>query len=60
MEQSTKTIEVRSAMNDNVVLSFSHTEESETNIFTAGYKRICQAFNINRVDAESRYYISAN
>lgn len=60
MQKSNKTIEVRSTTNDNVVLTFSHTEESETNIFTAGYKRICEAFNINRVDAESRYYISGN
>jgi len=49
-------VEVRSTMNDNVVVSFAH-EDTGTNIVTAGYNKICNLLGINRVIAEQRYYV---
>lgn len=50
-------VEVRSAMNDNVVFSFENTDE-KTNIFTAGFSKVCSVLKINRVEAEQRYYVT--
>ncbi|WP_078598351.1 hypothetical protein [Evansella clarkii] len=58
MKQNTTVVEVRSAINDNVVMSFEHTSEESTNIITAGFSKICNALKINRVQAESRYYVT--
>ncbi|OMF76762.1 hypothetical protein [Paenibacillus glucanolyticus] len=53
-----KMVEVRSNINDNVVIRFEHVEESSVNIFTAGYKAICKRLGINRVQAEERFYVT--
>ncbi|KQY91014.1 hypothetical protein ASD24_24780 [Paenibacillus sp. Root52] len=53
-----KTIEVRSSINDNVVIRFEHVEDSSINIFTAGYQKICKLLKINRVQAEERFYVT--
>lgn len=50
-------IEVRSQINDNVVIAFEK-EADGVNVITAGFERICQAFGMNRVDAENRYYVT--
>lgn len=52
------TVEVRSAINDNVVISFEHTNDGSTNIVTAGFSKLCKAFKIDRMQAESRYYVT--
>lgn len=57
-KQIIETIEVRSAINDNVVVSFEHTADDSTNIFTAGFEKICKLCGIDRVQAESRYYVT--
>lgn len=51
-------VEVRSAITDNVVVSFVHEVDSTTNIFTAGYNKICEIVGMNRVQAENRYYVT--
>lgn len=51
-------IEVRSHINDNVVIQFNAPQDAQTNIVTAGFERICNALRINRVQAESRYYVT--
>ncbi|MBD7970302.1 hypothetical protein [Paenibacillus gallinarum] len=53
-----KIVEVRSNTNDNVVIRFEHVEDSSINIFTEGYKKICNRLGINRVQAEERYYVT--
>lgn len=57
--QSNETVrvEIRSQINDNVVLSFEK-EADGVNVITAGFERICRAFGMNRVDAENRYYVT--
>lgn len=52
------TVEVRSAINDNVVMSFEHTNDGSTNLVTAGFAKICKAFKIDRMQAENRYYVT--
>lgn len=54
----TVTVEIRSQLNDNVVISFEKQDDG-VNPISAGFDRICKAFGINRVDAESRYYVQA-
>lgn len=54
----TKTVEVRSAVNDNVVISFEHAESESVNIVTAGFNKICSAFGISRLQAENQYYVT--
>lgn len=51
-------VEVRSSINDNVVMRFEHTSDDSTNIVTAGFSKICSILKINRVQAESRYYVT--
>jgi len=51
-------IEVRSAVNDNVVVRFEQTVDNSTNIITAGMAKICELLNINRVQADTRYYVT--
>lgn len=51
-------VEVRSSMNDNVVISFETSDQS-VNIVSAGFARICDLLKINRVQAESRYYVTS-
>lgn len=53
-------IEVRSSINDNVVVSFERTEQDAKNVITAGYDKICRMLKINRVEAERRYYVTNN
>lgn len=56
--KSIEKVEVRSAINDNVVVSFEHSSDDSVNIITAGFSKICNMLNINRVQAESRYYVT--
>lgn len=58
-EVQVQTVEVRSAMNDNVVVSFEMTKDENSNMFTAGFQKICDMLKINRVEAEQRYYVAA-
>lgn len=58
-EVQVQTVEVRSAMNDNVVVSFEMTQDENANMFTAGFQKICDMLKINRVEAEQRYYVAA-
>lgn len=59
MEKKTiETVEVRSSINDNVVVRFEHSSDDSVNIITAGFSKICNMLNINRVQAESRYYVT--
>lgn len=59
MENTNQSIvEVRSAINDNVVARFEHTEDSSVNLITVGFAKICDMLKINRVQAESRYYVT--
>ena len=58
MENNKQIIEVRSAVNDNVVVRFEHVEDESINIFTEGFNRICNMLRINRVQAEERYYVT--
>lgn len=59
MEKKTiEKVEVRSSINDGVVMSFDHTSDESVNIITAGFSKICKAMRINRVQAESRYYVT--
>jgi len=51
-------IEVRSAVNDNVVVKFEHVCDESTNIITAGMTKICNLLKINRVQADQRYYVT--
>lgn len=51
-------VEVKSAINDNVIMSFEVKEEG-VNVITAGFKKICDVLGINRVQAESRYYVES-
>ncbi|MCR6108718.1 hypothetical protein HXA34_20690 [Salipaludibacillus agaradhaerens] len=51
-------VEVRSAVNDNVVMSFEHTNDEGANIVTAGFSKICSMLKINRVQAENQYYVT--
>ena len=51
-------IEVRSAVNDNVVVVFEHTCDPSTNMVTAGMNKICKLLGINRVQADARYYVT--
>ena len=51
-------VEVRSSINDNVVMRFEHANDESTNIITAGFAKICNVLKINRVQAESRYYVT--
>ncbi|MGX1266766.1 hypothetical protein RKD55_004710 [Rossellomorea marisflavi] len=51
-------VEVRSSINDNVVIRFEHSSDESTNIITAGFAKICNVLKINRVQAESRYYVT--
>lgn len=51
-------VEVRSTINDNVVMSFEHTSDESVNIITAGFAKICSMLKIDRVQAESRYYVT--
>lgn len=58
MEENKKhVIEVRSAINDNVVIRFEHKEDESVNVITAGFNKICKVLKINRVQAENRYYV---
>lgn len=57
MENKKHVIEVRSAINDNVVIRFEHQEDESVNVITAGFNKICKALKINRVQAENRYYV---
>lgn len=57
MANNKSVVEVRSAINDNVVIRFE-ADDNSTNIITAGFNRICEALKINRVQAESRYYVT--
>lgn len=50
-------VEVKSAINDNVIMSFEVRDEG-TNVITAGFKKICDMLKIDRVQAESRYYVT--
>lgn len=59
MNRETVMVEVRSTMNDNVVIAFEKSEHDPKNAITAGYDRICKAFGINRAEAERRYYVNA-
>ncbi|MCC2249014.1 hypothetical protein JUJ52_03455 [Virgibacillus sp. AGTR] len=56
--KTVETVEVRSSINDNVVVSFEHTSDDSANIVTAGFAKICNMLNINRVQAESHYYVT--
>ncbi|MGX1195868.1 hypothetical protein [Metabacillus sp. SLBN-84] len=56
--QSIEMVEVRSSVNDNTVLRFEHTGDDSINIVTAGFAKICTLLKINRVQAESRYYVT--
>ena len=51
-------VEVRSTVNDNVVMQFEQDNNTGTNFITAGYKKVCDMFRINRVEAGNRYYIT--
>lgn len=51
-------IEIRSNANDKAVITFEHTEDNSVNVITAGYNRVCAAFGIDRMNAESRYYVT--
>lgn len=55
---SNQTVEVRSSINDNVVVSFEQTTDESVNIISAGFTKICTIMKINRVQAESRYYVT--
>ena len=55
IKSNTQIVEVKSAMNDNVVVSFE--VDASRNIFTEGFSKICGMLNINRVEAEQRYYV---
>lgn len=57
MENKKHVIEVRSAINDNVVIRFENTEDESVNVITAGFNKICKVLKINRVQAENRYYV---
>ena len=50
-------IEVRSAINDNVVHSFEVEQNDSVNIVSAGYDKICKLFGIDRVSASNNYYV---
>ena len=54
----TEVIEVRSAINDNVVVRFEQTIDESTNVITAGMNKICDLLKINRVQADARYYVT--
>jgi hypothetical protein len=56
--QTIETVEIRSAINDNVVVRFEHTSDDSVNLITAGFSKICNMLKINRVQAESRYYVT--
>lgn len=56
--KTNQTIEVRSKSNDKAVLTFTHSEESGVNLITAGYNKVCAAFGIDRMNADSRYYVT--
>lgn len=58
VSSQTVKIEIRSQINDNVVLSFEKQDDG-INPISAGFERICKAFGMNRVDAENRYYVKA-
>ena len=51
-------IEVRSSINDNLVVSFEHSQDESVNLVTAGYNKICSMFKIDRMNAENRYYVT--
>lgn len=51
-------MEVRSAVNDKVIMSFEHTADNSVNVITAGYNKVCAAFGIDRMNAENRYYVA--
>lgn len=53
--ENNQIIEVRSAINDNVVMTFEH--DTSINVVTAGFNKICQLLHINRVQAEKHYYV---
>lgn len=57
MKQNT-IIEVRSHINDNIVIQFNAPEDAQVNVISAGFERICKALRINRVQAESQYYVT--
>lgn len=57
-KKSIETVEVRSSINDNVVVRFEHSSDDSVNLITAGFSKICNMLNINRVQAESRYYVT--
>lgn len=59
LNRSTITVEVRSAINDNVVIAFEKSEHEPKNAITAGYDRICKTLGISRAEAERRYYVNA-
>lgn len=54
----TQKVEVRSLVNDNAVITFEQTHDESVNLISVGYSRICKMLGINRVEAESRYYVS--
>lgn len=51
-------VEVRSSVNDKVVITFEHKTDNSVNLVTAGYNRVCAAFGIDRMNAENRYYVA--
>lgn len=56
--QKMVTVEVRSLLNENTVIQFQTTETPTTSVISEGWSRICKALKMNRVQAESRFYVT--
>lgn len=55
---NTVKVEVRSIHNDMPVIQFETVESPTTSVISEGWSRLCNMIKSDRVQAETRYYVT--